>query len=432
MVDKIIAVCDYIIYDNDNTVVQGADINYNIVYDKYQRIDLDSENGAKADSTLAAGGQDISTLLSNDGCTIPNDYEAPISEFSLVNGIDITEPARAKFPIKPIYLLIAPKTQNNTNKIIKYKVNLYQYGNINTDNVLSFVMYQMPRLITVTYTFSCGGYDIRKDTFGILGNVNNASPSSPANVNIITNTEFDEAEVRDYHMNKKLKSLGNATGDQSTHYNNMNVPYKYGIRRFYNGTSTVESCVNQDYDNTRDWATSKKAVKEWPTYEYGELPILALNDQDHIVVFLSTIARDTGYDEYNNFFNSSVYVTFNLHTEDYNSNVSVTMNGNKDRFKSNNIYGATNSNWDLHWGSNITGTDFRAYPDVKSYGTYRNSNANIFYSHIRGYRLYIKHWFTSQQVSTQEIAVNGKRLKITFVWVNLPVVDSFWRTGDPN
>jgi hypothetical protein len=56
MVDKIIAVCDYIIYDNDNTVVQGADINYNIVYDKYQRIDLDSENGAKADSTLAAGG----------------------------------------------------------------------------------------------------------------------------------------------------------------------------------------------------------------------------------------------------------------------------------------------------------------------------------------------------------------------------------------
>jgi hypothetical protein len=56
-------------------------------------------------------------------------------------------------------------------------------------------------------------YDIRKDTFGILGNVNNASPSSPANVNIITNTEFDEAEVRDYHMNDKLNKLGKATGD---------------------------------------------------------------------------------------------------------------------------------------------------------------------------------------------------------------------------
>ena len=32
MVDKVIAVCDYIIYDNDNTPVTGADINYNIVY----------------------------------------------------------------------------------------------------------------------------------------------------------------------------------------------------------------------------------------------------------------------------------------------------------------------------------------------------------------------------------------------------------------
>ena len=37
MVDKIVAICDYIIYDNDNTIVQGADINYNIIYDKYQR-----------------------------------------------------------------------------------------------------------------------------------------------------------------------------------------------------------------------------------------------------------------------------------------------------------------------------------------------------------------------------------------------------------
>ena len=441
MVDKVIAVCDYIIYDNDNTPVTGADINYNIVYDKYQRVDLNSNNGANADSTLElvikdANGNTVSTtslqtLLGEDGCDTTG-YTAPISEFSTVNGIDITEEARPNFPIKPIYLLIAPKTQNNTNKIIKYKVNLYQYGNINTENVLSFVMYQMPRLITVTYTFSCGGYDIRKDTFGILGNVNNASPSSPANVNIITNTEFDEAEVRDYHMNDKLNKLRKATGDQTSYYNNMYVPYKFGLRRFYNGTSTVESSVNQDYDNNKNWDTCMKPVKEWPTYEYGELPILALNDQDHIVVFLSTIARDTGYDEFNNFFNSSVYVTFNLHTEDYNSNVSVTMNGNKDKFTSNNIYGANNSNWNLHWGSNITGTDFRAYPDVKYSETYRNSNANIFYSHIYGYRLYIKHWFTSQQVSTQEIAVNGKRLKITFVWSNLPVVDSFWRSGNPN
>jgi hypothetical protein len=35
MVDNIIAVCDYIVYDNDNTPVQDADINYNIVYDKF-------------------------------------------------------------------------------------------------------------------------------------------------------------------------------------------------------------------------------------------------------------------------------------------------------------------------------------------------------------------------------------------------------------
>lgn len=499
MVDKVIAVCDYIIYDNDNTVVEGADINYNIVYDKYQRIDLNSNNKASGDSDLSIDGISLADIINHDmgilkanlplsadqaelynsvlndlglsaekkvikkaGDTLTEEeanaynslvnngnnsnldkelnsddkkYETPISEYSIVNGIDITEQARPDFPIKPIYLLIAPKTQNNTNKIIKYKVNLYQYGNINTDNVVSFVMYQMPRLITVTYTFSCGGYNIRKDTFGILGNVNNVSPSSPANVNIITNTEFDEAEVRDYHMNDKLNDLidkGRIVRDKTTHYNNLSTPYKYGIRRFYNGTSTIESCVNQDYDNNRNWETSKKAVNLWPTYEYGELPILALNDQDHIVVFLSTIAYDTGYDDFNNFFNSSVYVTFNLHTEDYNSNISVTMNGNKDRFKSNNIYGASNGNWNLHWGSNITGTDFKAYPDVKWSETYRNSNANIMYSHIYGYRLYLKHWFTSQQVSTQEIAVNGKRLKISFVWVNLPVVSTFWNSGDPN
>ena len=88
----------------------------------------------------------------------------------------------------------------------------------------------------------------------------------------------------------------------------------------------------------------------------------------------------------------------------------------KNMFKNNNIYNASNDNWDLHWGSNITGINFRAYPDVKD-TTYRNSNANIMFSHLFGYRIYLKHWFTSSQVSTQEVAVNGKRLKISFVWL---------------
>ena len=430
MVDNIIAVCDYIVYDNDNTPVQDADINYNIVYDKFQRIDISTgDNSALKDSTMNTFYtkllEDMSESDINAGLSEDDQYKQPISEWCLVNGIDITTEARLYFPIKPIYLLITPKTQNNTNKIIKYKVNLYQYGNIDQNKILSFVMYQMPRLITIKYVFNCGGYNIRKDTFGILGNVNNSSPSAAANVNIVTNTEFDEAEVRDYHTSVKRYNMG----DNTVAINNMKTRYKYGVRRFYNGASTIESKVNQKYDDTK--STEYIPVDQWGTYDEGELPILALNDQDHIVVFLSTIAMDTGHDDYNNFFNSSSYVTFNLHTEDYNCNVNVTMNGHKNMFKNNNIYNASNDNWDLHWGSNITGINFRAYPDVKD-TTYRNSNANIMFSHLFGYRIYLKHWFTSSQVSTQEVAVNGKRLKISFVWVNLPVVSSFWNTGNPN
>jgi len=175
----------------------------------------------------------------------------------MVNGIDITRikktdgtyinKARQYFPVKPIYLLICPKTQNNTNKIIKYKVNLYQYGNIKTDSILTFVMYQMPKLITVKFKFNCGGYNLRKDTFGILGNVNNSSPSNSANVNIITNAEFDEADARDYHTSKKMHLEDNTYAES-----NLNTPYKYGVRRFYNGSSTIESVVNQEYDKTRN------------------------------------------------------------------------------------------------------------------------------------------------------------------------------------
>lgn len=449
MVDKIVAVCDYIIYDNDNTIVQGADINYNIIYDKYQRIDLDDNNHALPDSSLGGttNSESFQNLVNNDfGSShglndgADQNYEQPISEFSIVNGIDITRiklsngtyvnKARQYFPIKPIYLLICPKTQNNTNKIIKYKVNLYQYGNIKTDSILTFVMYQMPKLITVKFKFNCGGYNLRKDTFGILGNVNNSSPSNSANVNIITNAEFDEAETRDYHMSKKMHLEDNTYAQ-----NNLNTPYKYGLRRFYNGTSTIESVVNQEYDKYRERKTV--GINNWPTYEEGELPILALNDQDHIVVFLSSLAYDTGQDDYNNFFNSSAYVTFQLYTEDYSSYVTVTMSGHKTLFKGNNIYGASNNNTSLHWGSNITGLDFKAYPDVKSWDTYRNNNANVMFSHLYGYRIYLKHWYTLQQTSTQEIAVNGKRLKITFVWTVLPVAGNrpdgspFWTTGTP-
>lgn len=462
MVDKIVAICDYIIYDNDNTIVQGADINYNIIYDKYQRIDLDDNNHALLDSSLGdtTNNKSFQDLINNDfgngydvntGLAQGESYEQPISEFSMVNGIDITRikyklsnnkynyinKARKHFPIKPIYLLICPKTQNNTNKIIKYKVNLYQYGNITDKSILTFIMYQMPKLITVKFTFNCGGYKLRKDTFGILGNVNNSSPSNPANVNIITNAEFDEAAARDYHTTDKMLRILSDEGIKDDTYvqNNLNTPYKYGIRRFYNGTSTIESFENQWYDKNRDF--SGKGIYNWPTYEYGELPILALNDQDHIVVFLSSLAYDTGQDDYNNFFNSSAYVTFQLYTEDYSSYVTVTMSGHKTLFKGNNIYGASNNNSNLHWGSNITGIDFKAYPDVKSGGTYRNNNANVMFSHLYGYRIYLKHWYTLQQTSTQEIAVNGKRLKVTFVWTVLPVAGNkpdsspFWLTGKP-
>ena len=450
MVDKIVAICDYIIYDNDNTIVQGADINYNIIYDKYQRIDLDDNNYAQSDSTLVGNNsQTFEYLVNSDlgtgynvntGLAPGESYEQPISEFSMVNGIDITRikktdgkyinKARKHFPIKPIYLLICPKTQNNTNKIIKYKVNLYQYGNINANSILTFVMYQMPKLITVKFKFNCGGYNLRKDTFGILGNVNNSSPSNPANVNIITNVEFDEAAARDYHTSKKMHLEDNTYAES-----NLNTPYKYGLRRFYNGASTIESVVNQEYDKYR--ARQTVGINNWPTYEEGELPILALNDQDHIVVFLSSLAYDTGQDDYNNFFNSSAYVTFQLYTEDYSSYVTITMSGHKTLFKGNNIYGASNNNSNLHWGSNITGIDFKAYPDVKSGGTYRNNNANVMFSHLYGYRIYLKHWYTLQQTSTQEIAVNGKRLKVTFVWTVLPVTGNkpdgspFWTSGTP-
>lgn len=500
MVDKIVAICDYIIYDNDNTIVQGADINYNIIYDKYQRIDLDDNNYALSDTNLKNGNGEFEDLLKEDigflkanvslteeqawlynqkfnpnpnkkegdklstseansyNNTLPNiyqsddTYEKPISEFSIVNGIDITRikyklpnsnnynyinKARKHFPIKPIYLLICPKTQNNTNKIIKYKVNLYQYGNINANSILTFIMYQMPKLITVKFTFNCGGYNLRKDTFGILGNVNNSSPSNPANVNIITNAEFDEAAARDYHMSDKMHRILSEEHivDNTYAQNNLNTPYKYGVRRFYNGASTIESVVNQEYDKYKERKTI--GINNWPTYETGELPILALNDQDHIVVFLSTLAYDTGQDDYNNFFNSSAYVTFQLYTEDYSSYVTVTMSGHKTLFKGNNIYNASNNNSNLHWGSNITGIDFKAYPDVKSGGTYRNNNANVMFSHLYGYRIYLKHWYTLQQTSTQEIAVNGKRLKVTFVWTVLPVTGNkpdgspFWTSGTP-
>jgi hypothetical protein len=130
-------------------------------------------------------------------------------------------------------------------------------------------------------------------------------------------------------------------------------------------------------------------------------------------------------------------VTFQLYTEDYSSYVTVTMSGHKTLFTANNIYGASNYNTSLHWGSNITGLDFKAYPDVKSWDTYRNNNANVMFSHLYGYRIYLKHWYTLQQTSTQEIAVNGKRLKITFVWTVLPVAGNrpdgspFWTTGTP-
>jgi hypothetical protein len=107
-------------------------------------------------------------------------------------------------------------------------------------------MYQMPKLITVKFTFNCGGYNLRKDTFGILGNVNNSSPSNPANVNIITNAEFDEAAARDYHTSDKMLRILSDEGIEDDTYvqNNLNTPYKYGVRRFYNGTSTIESVVN--------------------------------------------------------------------------------------------------------------------------------------------------------------------------------------------
>jgi hypothetical protein len=39
-----------------------------------------------------------------------NDASVPISEFFMVNSADITADARQYFPIKPIYLLISPKT----------------------------------------------------------------------------------------------------------------------------------------------------------------------------------------------------------------------------------------------------------------------------------------------------------------------------------
>ena len=193
--------------------------------------------------------------------------------------------------------------------------------------------------------------------------------------------------------------------------------------------------IYKEYDKYRERQTV--GINNWPTYEEGELPILALNDQDHIVVFLSSLAYDTGQDDYNNFFNSSAYVTFQLYTEDYSSYVTVTMSGHKTLFTANNIYGASNNNTNLHWGSNITGLDFKAYPDVKSWDTYRNNNANVMFSHLYGYRIYLKHWYTLQQTSTQEIAVNGKRLKITFVWTVLPVAGNrpdgspFWTTGTP-
>jgi hypothetical protein len=294
-------------------------------------------------------------------------------------------------------------------------------------------MYQMPRLITISYTFSCGGYNIRKDTFGILGNVNNSSPYNSANVNIVTNTEFDEGAARDYHCATEI----NASYNNYRNSNLSDTPYKYGTRRFYNGTSTIESNVNQEHDNGKnsyptgnpDETTPYKACNLWPTYEYGELPILALNDQDHIVIFVSTISLDHSNDDFYPC-NAATYIKFNLHTEDYSSNISVTLYGNNSLFKNNNIYSASNNNTKLHWGSNITGKDFRAYPDI-DYGTYRNSNANIMFSYLYGYRIFLKHWYTLQQTSTHEVVVNGKRLKISFVWVNLPVVNSFWTSGNP-
>jgi esterase/lipase len=68
MVDKIVAICDYIVYDNDNTIVQGADINYNIIYDKYQRIDLDDNNHALLDSSLGdtTNNKSFQDLINND------------------------------------------------------------------------------------------------------------------------------------------------------------------------------------------------------------------------------------------------------------------------------------------------------------------------------------------------------------------------------
>ena len=292
-------------------------------------------------------------------------------------------------------------------------------------------MYQMPRLITVSFSFNSGGYAIRKDTFGILGNVNNVSSSAAANVNIVTFTEFDEYETRDYHTTRKRISLGDDTIAEAN-WNTKNTIYKYGSRRFFNGTTTIDSVVNQQYDATKTY--TKKAVNKWPTSEKGELPILALNDQNHIVVFLSTLSLDNGGSNYDQVFtsNANVKVTFKLYTEDNSSGVTVTLNGNKNSFKSNNYYGATNSQKILHWGKNITGNEFKAYPDIKSGDRYRNNNAVIMFSHLFGYRIYLMHWFTLQQVNTQTISVNGKRLTIDFVWINLPVVNSFWNSGDPD
>lgn len=417
MVDKLLVVCDYAVKDYNLQPIQGYGIMYNVIYDPLPAVDVGSDSHALTDP-------DISNEIGNWNKDNPNEQipnnvsdRSIISVFNTVNGKDITIDydsqevlTRPGYPIKPIYLLIAPAQQNNTNYIIQYKINLYQYGN--KDKMETFVIYQMPKLMTASFKFECNGYQIRKDTFGILGNVNNSNASQPANVRIITNEEFSEFNCRDYHTN-------GITSDES-----KDTPYKYGIRRFYNGTSTIESAFNQDCDNK---VPNKRKIPdtEWPTTESGELPILAINDQSKIVIFLSTISNE----KYNH--NSQVQVRFSLKTEDYSLNANIYMNGNQNNFTNNNLYGASNSNHTLHWGENITSSSFRAYPDyILGDNSKRNNNANVMFSSLTGYRIYLKYWYTSHQAKTETYQVNGQRLEVTYVWVNLGVVNKFWTTGD--
>lgn len=483
MVDKLLVVCEYAIYDYNKELATGHGVNYNIIYDAFPTVGLTATNKAKNYITFNKDKfirDDLSTYKmlkqNKDLKKIEDDIKIDqyneflthlnfsdnntriISSFNMVNGLDITTKyannktetpiAREAFPIKPIYMLLTPAQQNNTNKIIQYKINLYQYGNIDVTKIQTFIIYQMPKLVTATFTFNCAGYEIRKDTFGIFGNVRNTSSTAPANVNIITREEFDEGECRQFHSayhcynNKgtntnlpKTETNGYENGMDSTTISsldvNTNTPYKFGVRRFYNGTTTLESKYNQDVDNGIISYGTHRSIQSWPTYEYGELPILALNDQSEITIFLSTISSE----KYTH--NSSVSVSFGIKTEDNSVNTTISMSGNSSKFTNNNIYNASNNASNpLHWGENITGRDARAYPDETYSNTKRNNNANVMFSSYTGYRIYLKLWYSNHQTATKEISINGKRVKFTFIWANLGVVGyngatgKFWHTGD--